>query len=364
MLSDIYVRIIGTGSYIPQKIIDNNYFGGNEFFTPDGEKINESNQDIIKKLQEITGITKRRYIPVNLVTSDMAYLAAKNAIKSIQSQKTFEEELESIDAIIVAHNYGDVRIGSNHSDLVPSIASRVKNKLDIKNSRCLAFDVLCGCPGWLESLIQANSRIISGEFNRALIIGAESLSRVADPHDRDCMIFSDGAGAVIIKGERSSEPIGILSHKSSTDSCLSDLIYNGRSYNPNYEKNDLFIHMKGHKVWKYAISKVPEIVKDSIEEAGLGLDDISKIIIHQANEKMDYKIGENLFKLYGKRNFPKEIMPITVGWLGNSSVATIPTLLDLLLKGKIENQRLETGKNIVFASVGAGMTTNTMVYKL
>jgi 3-oxoacyl-[acyl-carrier-protein] synthase-3 len=122
--------------------------------------------------------------------------------------------------------------------------------------------------------------------------------------------------------------------------------------------------MRGHEIYKYAIKLVPEVVKESLEKAGLNLTDVKKILIHQANEKMDEAILKRLFKLYEINTIPEDVMPMTISWLGNSSVATLPTLLDFLKRGQLENHRLERGDNIVFASVGAGMNINAMVYRM
>lgn len=363
------VKIIATGSYIPNKVIPNSYFLNSEFYTPEGLKIDKPNQQIIEELMEITGIKERRYVDDHLLTSDIAYFAAKCALESslifpdTKSEKIAGVDKETIDAIIVAHNYGNVKHGTTKSDFVPSIAAIVKKKLGIKNVNCQTFDIISGCPGWIDGIMQAYDMIKSGRFKRILVIGAETLSRVSDPHDRDRMIFSDGSGAVIVEEDKiSSLHEGILSYSHRTDADLCNVIYNSVSNNKGYKLDDSFIHMDGRNVWKYAISKVPEVVKDSLTKAKLHLNDITKIVIHQANEKMDYKIGENLCRLFGGK-FRKEIMPMTIDWLGNTSVATIPTLLDLLLKGQIDGHTVSKGDNVVFASVGAGMRINSVVYR-
>jgi len=112
------------------------------------------------------------------------------------------------------------------------------------------------------------------------------------------------------------------------------------------------------------VKRVPEVVKESLEKAGLTLSDVKKILIHQANQKMDEAILKRLFKLYETKNIPEHIMPMTISWLGNSSVATLPTMFDLLRRGKLNNHKLLSGDIVVFASVGAGMNINSMVYKM
>ena len=137
----------------------------------------------------------------------------------------------------------------------------------------------------------------------------------------------------------------------------------GKSYNPDYNADELFLKMDGHKIYQYALRTVPGVVKECLEKAGLLLKNVSKVLIHQANEKMDEAILKRLYKLYDTINIPPKIMPMTISWLGNSSSATIPTLLDLLMKNKIDGYSLSRNENIVFTSVGAGMNINAVVYR-
>jgi len=130
------------------------------------------------------GIEERRYIKDELLNSDIAFYASEKAIEDAKIDK------ETLDYIIVAHNYGDVKHNTEQSDTVPSIASRVKHLLQIKNPKCVGYDLLFGCPGWIEGVIQAKAFIASGLAKRCLVIGTETLSRVIDKHDRDSMITS------------------------------------------------------------------------------------------------------------------------------------------------------------------------------
>ena len=138
----------------------------------------------------------------------------------------------------------------------------------------------------------------------------------------------------------------------------------GESYNPNRNGNDLFIKMDGHEIYKYAVRKVPQAVKKNLDKVGIELSDVQKVLIHQANGKMDEAILKRLFKLYDIKEIPADIMPMTISWCGNSSVATLPTLFDLIQRGRLENHRLHSGDIAVFASVGAGMNINSMVYRM
>jgi len=348
--------ITGTGSYIPNVKVPNEHFLVNEFYQADGTKISKANEDIVNKLQEITCIRERRYVEDDLSTSDMAYLAAEAALKGI--------DREELDYIIVGQNFGDVKKDNITPDMVPTIAARVKHKLRIKNPYTVAYDIPFGCPGWLQGMITADYYIKSGDAKKVMVIGAETLSRVSDPHDVDCMIYSDGAGATVM--EASENGGGVLSHVTRSDTYDNAyLLTVGKSYGSSRNRNELFIKMQGHDIYKYAVRTVPQVVQQSLDKAGLTLSDVKKILIHQANQKMDEAILERLFKLYKTDNVPENIMPMTISWLGNSSVATLPTMLDLLQKGKLENHnRLQSGDIVVFASVGAGMNINSMVYKM
>lgn len=347
--------ITGTGSYIPSLSIQNEYFLHHEFYGPDGKKTEKSNDDIINKLKEITCIYERRYLANELTTSDMAFFAATQALE--------ETDKETLNYIIVAQNLGDLRADIKIPDMVPTIASRVKHKLRIKNPYTVAYDIPFGCPGWLHGFIQADYYIKSGDAKKILVIGAETLSRVTDPHDIDSMIYADGAGATLV--EATDENVGILSHISRSDTYKNAyLLWLGRSYNPNHNSKELFIKMHGHEIYKYAVKIVPEVVRHSLDKAGLTLTDVNKVLVHQANQKLDEAILKRLFDLYKIKNIPENIMPMTISTLGNSSVATLPTMFDLILRGKLENHSLHSGDIIVFASVGAGMNVNSVVYRM
>ncbi len=350
--------IVGTGCYIPEVKVRNEAFSNVQFFEKDGTKMYKSNRSIIDKFQEITGIEERRYAKPEQNASDLAFLAASDALE------TSGIDRETLDYIIVAHNFGDVSYDSNRVSLVPSLGSRVKAMLGIQNPDCVAYDLSFGCPGWLEGVIQANYYIKSGDAKRCMVIGTETLSRVIDTHDLDSMIYSDGSGAIILQASGEIDK-GIISHKTQTHAIEHSTLLNmALSYSPyNSNKDDLFIKMNGRKVYEFAMKHVPCAIKSVLDKAGVSIESVSKILIHQANEKLDNGILERLFKLYEKDNIPEGIMPMSIGWLGNSSVATIPTLLDLILKGKLEKHTIKNPDTIVMASVGAGMNINAVVYR-
>ena len=351
--------ITGTGRYIPTQIVKNEQFLANTFYNAAGERIAKSNDEIIDKFQQITEIAERRYVEDKYVASDLGFFAAQEALNSASIDK------ETLDYIIVAHNFGDVLKANPKSDLVPTLAARIKHKLGIKNPDTIAYDLPFGCPGWLQAVIQADYYIKSGDAQKILVIGTETLSRISDPHDIDSMIYSDGAGAVIVEAQKSESPIGILKHKTRSDTFQHALLLKmDVSYNPAYKDDTLFLKMEGRKLYEYALNTVPQLVKDCIDKAGLDISDIKKVLIHQANAKMDHAILSRLLKLYGIKHTIDDIMPMTISTLGNNSVATLPVLYDLMMKGELENHSVNKGDYIVFASVGAGMNVNAVVYKM
>ncbi|MFN6244905.1 MAG: 3-oxoacyl-ACP synthase III family protein [Chitinophagaceae bacterium] len=350
--------ITGTGSYIPSIVKTNQSFVNNSFYAENGELIATPSDEIVEKFKDITGIAERRYADANENTSEMASKAAVLAIEDAGIDP------ETIDQIIVAHNFGNVLAGTIQTDAIPAIASRVKNQLGIKNPACVAYDILFGCPGWIQGVIQADAFIKAGMAKKCLVIGAETLSRVVDVHDRDSMIFSDGAGACIVEHSDDSNT-GILA--SSVQSHCDDetyFLYLGKSYHPEGEEATRYIKMKGRKVYEYAIKNVPIAMKECIEKAGVDIHDVKKFFLHQANEKMDEGFIKALFKLYGIKEIPKDIMPMSIHELGNSSVATIPTLYDRVKHGFYKEHQLHKGDIVIFASVGAGMNINAICYKI
>lgn len=401
----IYSVISGTGSYIPTKSVKNEDFLKTEFYENYDKELGKPNQEIIDKFLEITTIAERRYVPDNLSTSDIAFFAAEKAILSAGIDK------ESLDYVILAHNFGDIKGGSNRTDNVPSLASRVKNKLGIENPFTVAYDILFGCPGWLQAFIQADYFIRSGDAKRILVIGADVLSRISDPHDRDSMLYADGAGAVILEARESAVPIGILGHVTRSDTKVYlNMLNMGKSFNSagavdarfsdkvsdssTYiasNPNNLYLKMNGRRLYQYALETVPLAIKAALDKCGVHINEISKVLIHQANGKMDEAILKRLYALYNISEIPANVMPMSISYLGNSSVATLPTLLDLIMRDSLSHagealnaidtdsdttspaasvtspatvdvHSINKGDKIIFASVGAGMNINALVY--
>lgn len=359
-MSKLYSVFTGTGSYVPARQIKNEFFHNNEFYDSTGEKLSTPNEEITRKFEEITTIAERRYAGDDEVTSDLALIAAQRAIDAAGVDK------EELDYIIFAHNFGETTKDNIRIDVLPTMAARLKQKLGIVNPSAVAYDILFGCPGWIQAVIQADYYLRSGDAKKILVVGADVLSRISDPHDRDSMIYADGAGAAIMEARESDSPVGIIGHNSRSDALdYANMLHMGYSYNPQLaEKKDYYLKMNGRRLYQYALENVPKAIKAGLDKLKLHINKVSKVLIHQANGKMDDAILKRLFNLYDLKEVPECIMPMTISWLGNSSVATVPTLLDMIMRGKMDGHTLGSGDNIVLASVGAGMNINSIVYRL
>ncbi len=351
--------ITGTGSYIPDDIQSNRDFFQHVFYTENNERLDTPPPQVVEKFCQITGIAERRYARNDMNASDLATIAARMAIEDSGIDP------ETIDQIILAHNFGNVIKETIQMDAVPSLASRVKHDLGIVNPNCIAYDILFGCPGWVQGLIQADAFFKAGIAKKCLVIGAETLSRVIDLFDRDSMIFADGAGACVIEYKEVTENgKGLLSSSMQTHTVKElNYINMGKSYHPDSNPRIRYIKMKGRKVYEYAMKYVPSAIKDCLDKSGVSISNLKKIFIHQANEKMDDGIVKAFYKLYDINTPPQHIMPMSIHWLGNSSVATIPTLYDMVLKHQLKEHELHEGDAIIFASVGAGMNINAVCYR-
>ena len=352
--------ITGTGCYIPDFVKTNKEFTGHVFYAEDNKALDIEPQLIVEKFKKITGIGERRYAPSHIDSSDMAAIAAQNALDDAGCDP------ETIDQIIVAHNFGNVIKHTIQTDAMPALAARVKHALKIKNTSCIPYDILFGCPGWIQGVIQADAFFKAGIAKKCLVIGTETLSRVLDVYDRDSMIFSDGAGACVLEAKQNTiAGPGILGC-SVQSHCGDEVNYLnlGKSYYPDSDPRIRYIKMKGRKVYEYAMKHVPEAMKMCLDKSGINIADLKKVFIHQANEKMDEAIIKELYKLYDIINVPEHVMPMSIHSLGNSSVATVPTLLDMVRKGLMPEHKLYDGDVILFASVGAGMNINAVCYRV
>ncbi len=352
--------ITGTGSYIPEVIKTNKDFITQDFYAIDTPLVTTASQEVVDKFRDITGIEERRYINDDMNSSDMATIAARLAIEDSGINA------EELDQIILAHNFGNIIKNTIQIDVLPALASRVKHDLGIKNPNCVAYDILFGCPGWMQGVIQADTYFKAGIAKKILVIGTETLSRVIDIYDRDSMIFSDGAGATVLEAKPADEiKNGILSW-SVQSHCIDEAyyLYFGKSNFPDADSRIRYIKMKGRKVYEYAMLHVPAAMKDCLDKASIPIQDVKKVFLHQANEKMDEGIIRRLFKLYGLKDIPEHIMPMSIHKFGNSSVATIPTLFDMVLKESLNDHQLYPGDVVLFASVGAGMNINAVCYRM
>lgn len=351
--------ITGSGAYIPDVIISNSHFLSSVFHSENGVGQGRTLPEVVEKFSKITGIQERRYATNGLSASQMAAHAAELAIADSGISRN------SIDQLIVAHNFGDMTNSQSYPAMVPSLASRVKNLLGISNPSCIPYDLVFGCPGWLQGVIHADAFFKASIARTALIIGAETLSRVLDPHDRDSMIFSDGAGAITLEFRDVEDAnTGVLSACVRSD-CGEEAGFISMGCSQNLAKNThpQYLKMKGRKVYEYALRHVPAAMRECLDRSGNAIDDLKAIFIHQANEKMDEAIVKAFYGLYGIADVPPTVMPMCIQWLGNNSVATIPTLYDLVKRSRLPGFELGAGDLILFASVGAGMNINAVCYR-
>jgi 3-oxoacyl-[acyl-carrier-protein] synthase III len=323
-----------------------------------GVPIPKPTAEIIQKLEQITGIKERGYIPE---IGDSVPLMLAAAEKTIED---WGKDRNLIDGIIVAHNAGNMLEGRDGFHTVPNMAALLKNGLKISNHECFAYDLLFGCPGWLQGVIQAHQTIQAGDATNVLVVGIEVASRLLDPHDLDSMILADGCGAVIVSADESNQKEGLISyatfsHAQEDISC----IWLDKSFNKEITAPTLF-KMNGKDVYKYATIWVPKVIKKALDKANLDASDVDLFLFHQANGKMLHAFANNLAQLYHIEglNFEEKI-PTTIEFTGNTSVATIPTMLDLIMKNQLGNYRIKPGDKVVMASVGAGMHCNAMVYQ-
>jgi len=349
--------IIGTGSLLPDVIVPNSHFESHEFYGRDGVRMDKTSREIIDKLESITGIRERRYITADQDSIPLMTGASRLAVEDAGL------DVNELSGMIVAHNAGNMLAGTAGFHTVPNLASSLKNALDCTNYECFAYDLLFGCPGWLQGVIQAHQTIQSGDGEHILVTGLEVASHMLDPHDVDSMILGDGCGACVVS-RSTSENRGILSF--STFSHAQDdnrIIYLGESNNKDVA-GSCYFHMNGREVYRYATEWVPKVIKDALDKARIDIGDVDLFLFHQANAKMLEAVAKNLAHLCGVTEDTLEgKIPTTIEFLGNTSVATIPTMLDLIRKNKLDGYSILDGQIAVMASVGAGMHCNAVVYQ-
>lgn len=320
----MYSRILATGGYLPDRVLSN----------ADLEKMVEtSNEWIIER----TGISERRIAAPDQATCDLAEMAARDAIA------TAGIDPASIDLIIVATTTPD--------RVFPSTACLLQNRLNIHG--CAAFDIQAVCTGFVYALSVADKFIKTGAARRALVIGAETMSRIVDWNDRSTSIlFGDGAGAVIL--DASDEP-GILSTHLHADGAYSELLTvpAGVSDHPELlHEGKATIHMQGNEVFKMAVKMLGEIVDETLEANGMVRDDITWLVPHQANIRI---IAATARKL----GMSLDNVVITVDRHGNTSAASVPLALDVAVK----DGRIKRGDTLLLEAFGGGFTWGSALIK-
>lgn len=323
-----YAKITGTGSAVPDAVLSNS----------DLEKMVETSDEWITTR---TGIRERRIADDGTASSDIAHEAAQKALEAADVGPG------ELDAVVVGTVTPDF--------LFPSTACVVQSLLGAKNA--CAFDLMAGCAGFLYTLHIAQGMIKSGGAQKILVIGAETLSKIVDFKDRStCILFGDGAGAVVLEG--SDEP-GILSSLVSSDGDCWDLLYvpAGGSRRPVdrevLETGDQYIKMKGNDVFRVAVKSMESATVDAVEKAGLRPDDIDLFVPHQANHRIVEAVRKRL-------DFPEEKVFLNLDRYGNTSAASVPLALD----EAVRSGRVSRGDTVLFAAFGAGFAWGASVVRL
>lgn len=318
----LYSKIIGTGSYLPPKRVTNQ-----ELAAQLAEKgIETSDEWIVSR----SGISARHYAAPDVQSSDLAVEAAKRALDMAGLTAN------DVDLIILASSTPDYFGG------FPSTACVVQRKLGITNG-CAAVDVQAVCSGFVYAVSIADSFIKSGAHKTVLIIGAEVFSRILNFEDRTtCVLFGDGAGAVVLSGSR--EP-GILATKLHADGSHSDILCVPGSVNSGVLEGSAFLYMDGKAVFKLAVSVLEKVANEVLEMAGMDAAEIDWLVPHQANIRIMHSTAKKL-------GLPLEKMVVTVDQHGNTSAASIPLALDFAVR----DGRIKAGQNVMMEGVGGGFT--------
>ena len=319
-MSKIRSAIVATGSYLPKKCLTNE----------DLAKIVETSDEWIV---ERTGI-KKRYIVENELTSDLALHASLNTLKNSKIKA------EEIELIIVATTTPDLTF--------PATATTLQAKIGAKNA--FAFDVQAVCSGFVYALSVADNFIKAGQVKNALVVGAETLSRIVDWTDRNtCVLFGDGAGAVLLEAT-TDENKGIMAAKLQSDGTLNDILKT--TGGPSFNKQAGVIQMAGKEVFKHAVDKMTKSVLEALKKANLTAEDIDLLVPHQANLRI-------LSSVANKLGLKDEQVIITVEKHANTSAASIPLALDYA----VQNNKIKRGDLIVLEALGGGLTWGSVVLR-
>ena len=307
-----YARIVGTGSYLPEKLVTNN----------DLAKLVDTNDEWIVSR---TGIRERHYAAENESASDLALIASQRAMLAAQASAS------EIDLIIVATSTPDM--------VFPATACILQDKLGIK--QCIAFDVQAVCAGFVYALATAEKFVKTGASKCALVVGAEIFSRIIDFTDRGtCVLFGDGAGAVVIKA---SEAPGILSTHLHADGSYRGMLCTPGSLDNGKVRGSPFLKMDGSGVYKFAVKAFEDVAWEALNANNMKPGDIDWFVCHQANRRIIMHAAKKLA-------LPDEKVVLTVDRHGNTSAASVPLALDTCVReGKIK-----TGDTVLLAALGGG----------
>ncbi len=316
-----YSRIIGTGGYLPEKILSNR----------DLEKIVDTTDEWIFTR---TGIRQRHIAADNERSSDLAFMASSRAIEAAGITA------QDIDLIIVATSTPDV--------IFPSTACILQDKLGIKN--CPAFDMQAVCSGFVYALGTADLFLRSGQYQHALVVGCEIFSRILDWNDRGtCVLFGDGAGAVVL---RASDTPGILSSHLHADGSFQHQLSVPGSVSGGKVTGRPFLQMEGNAVFKFAVTILEEVVEEALAANNLQISDIDWLIPHQANIRIIQSTAKKL-------GMSLEKVVVTVDRHGNTSAASIPLALDVAVR----DGRIRAGQHLLLEGVGGGFTWGAVLLK-
>jgi 3-oxoacyl-[acyl-carrier-protein] synthase-3 len=325
--SNLYSRVLGTGSYLPPDRVTNQALA--ERLAKQG--IETSDEWIVAR----AGIHARHFAAPDQTTSELALAASNHAIEAAGIDP------QTIDLIIVATSTPDF--------VFPSTACLLQNKLGIRNGGA-AFDIQAVCSGFAYAVATADSFIRSGAHRTALVVGAETFSRILDFNDRTtCVLFGDGAGAVILQA---SEEPGVLASALHADGSHASILCTPGNVNKGVIAGSAFLHMDGQAVFKLAVKVLEKVAVEALEKAHLNASDIDWLIPHQAN----IRIMESTAR---KLHVPMERMVVTVGEHGNTSAASIPLAFDVAVR----DGRIKRGQHVLIEGVGGGFTWGASVIR-
>lgn len=318
----IYSRILGTGGYLPEKVLTNH----------DLEKIVETSDDWIASR---TGIRERHIADDNEATSDLAYQASRRALDMAQIGA------DEIELIIVATTTPDMTF--------PSTACILQDKLGIRNGAA-AFDIQAVCGGFVYALSVADQFIRAGTVKSALVVGAETFSRLLDWTDRTtCVLFGDGAGAVVVKADQ--EP-GIISTHLHADGSYRGMLSAKGSLRGGKIHQTPFVEMDGGAVFKFAVKVLDDVVEETLEKNGLKKSDVDWLVPHQANTRIIQATAKKL-------GMSMDNVVLTVDKHGNTSAASIPLALDVAVR----DGRIKSGETVLMEGVGGGFTWGSVLVR-